>query len=369
MSLPTVSVIIPCFNQGGFLAEALDSVRSQTLPATQIILVDDGSTDDTAAVARRYPGVKYVRQPNRGLAAARNAGLARSSGDFIVFLDADDRLKPEALDVGRRELLAHPECALVWGYCVRISEHGQPLPTVPPPPVVDDPYEMLLRSNFIWTPAVAMFRRWMGAPLMRFDPAFDAAADYELYLRIARTFPMHGHTAVVAEYRLHGASMSRNAAVMLTSTMEVLRAQRPYVARRRAYARAYEEGRRSWQGFYGEQLVEQLSRQVRNPRRWIEAGSMMAVLARYYPRGLAAHMARAVLDRPSRRPPRRVRRMVSEGTSGSSANTPANRDRAAAPVPQPELEKRWYNGAGAAVADEVSSLGVRSTRGRSGDRP
>jgi glycosyltransferase involved in cell wall biosynthesis len=360
-----VSVIIPCFNQGRFLAEALDSVRSQTLPATNIILVDDGSTDDTAAVVRRYPEVRYVRQPNRGLAAARNAGLARSSGDFIVFLDADDRLKPEALEVGRRELLAHPECVLVWGHCVRISEHGQPLPTVPPPPVVGDPYEVLLRSNFIWTPAVAMFRRWTGTPSMRFNPEFDAAADYELYLRIARTLPIHGHTAVVAEYRLHGASMSRNAAVMLTSTMEVVRAQRPYVARRRAYARAYEQGRRAWQGFYGEQLVEQLSRQLRNPRRWIEAGSTVAVLARYYPRGLAAHAARAIVDRPSRGP-RRVRRMASEG---SSANTPAKRDRAAAPVPQPELEKHWYNGAGAAVADEVSSLGVRPTRGRSGDRP
>jgi glycosyltransferase involved in cell wall biosynthesis len=333
MSLPTVSVIIPCFNQGRFLAEALDSVRSQTLPATNVILVDDGSTDDTAAVAQRYPEVKYVRQPNRGLAAARNAGLARSSGDFIVFLDADDRLKPEALEVGRRELLAHPRCALVWGYCVRISEHGQPLPTVPPPMVIGDPYESLLRSNFIWTPAVAMFRRWVG---MRFNPAFDAAADYELYLRIARRLPIHGHTAVVAEYRLHGASMSRNAAVMLSSTMEVLRAQRPYVARRRAYARAYEQGRRSWQGYYGEQLVEQFSRQARNPRRWIEAGSMVALLARYYPRGLAAHAVRAILNRAQRRPAPRVRPSTS---AESPAGTSVTRDRAAAPVSKGELEK------------------------------
>ena len=62
---------------------------------------------------------------------------------------------------------------------------------------------------------------------MRFNPAVDASADYELYLRIVREFPIHGHSATVAEYRLHGASMSRNASLMLTSTMEVLRAQRP----------------------------------------------------------------------------------------------------------------------------------------------
>jgi glycosyltransferase involved in cell wall biosynthesis len=332
MTLPTVSVIIPCFNQGRFLVEALDSVRSQTLPATNVILVDDGSTDDTPAVAQRYPEVKYIRQSNRGLAAARNAGLARSSDDFIVFLDADDRLKPEALEVGRRELLAHPRCALVWGHCIRISEHGQPLPTVPPPLVVGDPYEALLRSNFMWTPAVAMFRRWVG---LRFNPAFDAAADYELYLRITRRLPIHGHTAVVAEYRLHGASMSRNAAVMLSSTMEVLRAQRPYVARRRAYARVYKQARRSWQGYYGEQLVEQFSRETRNPRRWIQAGSMAAVLARYYPRGLAAHAVRAILERPHRRPAPRVRGPASEE---SSAGTSSNLDRATAAVPQRELE-------------------------------
>ena len=75
-----------------------------------------------------------------------------------------------------------------------------------------------------------MFRRSMCAPLMRFDPAVDASADYELYLRIARRFRSTGHSAMVADYRLHSASMSRNAALMLTSTMEVLRAQRPYVA-------------------------------------------------------------------------------------------------------------------------------------------
>jgi hypothetical protein len=141
----------------------------------------------------------------------------------------------------------------------------------------------------------------------------------------------------VAEYRLHGASMSRNAAVMLTSTMEVLRAQRPYLGRRPSYARAYEQGLRSWQGHYGEQLIEQLARQLRTPRRWVQAGSMMAVLARYYPRGLAAHVARAILDRPARRPQARVRRRPPDRSPAVSANA----DRATAEVRERELEKRF----------------------------
>jgi glycosyltransferase involved in cell wall biosynthesis len=308
MSSPTVAVVIPCFNQGRFLGDALESVLGQTYRPSEIVVVDDGSTDNTAQVARKYPSVRYMWQPNRGLAAARNTGVRQTSCDYLVFLDADDRLRPHALEIGVDELNAHPACALVWGRCVRINEHGAPLPTVPPPPVVGDAYEALLRSNFIWTPAVVMFRRSMCARLMRFDSAVDASADYELYLRIVREFPIHGHSATVADYRLHGASMSRNASLMLTSTMQVLRAQRPYVSRRRSYERAFEQGRRSWQGYYGEQLIEQMTQQARNPRRWVQVGAMVAVLARYYPRGLAARLARTLLQRNDRPRPRSGRK-------------------------------------------------------------
>src|SRR5215207_2556368 len=137
----------------------------------------------------------------------------------------------------------------------------------------DDAYEVLLRNNFIWTPAVAMFRRSVCGPLMRFDPAVDAAADYELYLRLVRHFPIHGHTGVVAEYRMHGASMSSNASLMLASTMGVLRAQQPYLARRRAYARAYAQGRRTWRFHYGEQLLRQIEEQGHDLRRWREVAA------------------------------------------------------------------------------------------------
>jgi glycosyltransferase involved in cell wall biosynthesis len=295
MSSPSVSVVIPCFNQGHYLRHALESVLAQTLRPAEVVVVDDGSTDDTAGVARGYAGVRCVQQRNRGLASARNAGTAHTTGDHVVFLDADDRLRPDALAIGVRELDAHPTCALVWGRCVRIDEHGRELPTVPPPPVVGDAYEVLLRNNFIWTPAVVMFRRSVCGQLMHFNPAVDASADYDLYLRIVRRFPIHGHTATVADYRLHGASMSSNAALMLASTMEVLRAQRPYVARRLAYARAYEQGRRSWQSHYGEQLLRELTEAAQDAGGWQQVGARLAVLARYYPRGLAAHLARRVL--------------------------------------------------------------------------
>ena len=95
----TVAVIIPTFNHARFLAEAIKSVLAQTRPADEIIVVDDGSTDDPAAVVAKFPTVRLIRQDNRGLSAARNTGLRNCKASHIVFLDADDRLLPTALEV------------------------------------------------------------------------------------------------------------------------------------------------------------------------------------------------------------------------------------------------------------------------------
>ena len=149
----------------------------------------------------------------------------------------------------------------------------------------------------------------MCAPLMRFNPAVDASADYELYLRIARAFPICGHSGTVADYRLHGASMSRNASLMLTSTMEVLRAQRPYVTGHPTYQRAYEQGRRSWQAYYGEQLIEQIVQQAAqsaplDPARRESRGASAVLPPRYGspPRHDAAAQAWRRRRRRSARP-------------------------------------------------------------------
>ena len=92
-----VSVIIPSHNHGRYISNALESVLSQNIPDLEIIVVDDGSTDDTEAVVKLYPNVNYYRQSNAGPSAARNFGLKKSTGDYVVFLDADDWLLPDAL--------------------------------------------------------------------------------------------------------------------------------------------------------------------------------------------------------------------------------------------------------------------------------
>src|ERR671910_1122682 len=120
-----VSVVIPCYNQAHFLGEAIESVLSQSYPHHEIVVVDDGSTDDTSEVASRYDGVRLVRQENRGLAGARNTGIRHSEGDYLVFLDADDRLLPEALRAGVECFESHPECAFVFGRFRYISVDGK----------------------------------------------------------------------------------------------------------------------------------------------------------------------------------------------------------------------------------------------------
>src|ERR671913_1812143 len=146
-----VSVVIPCYNQAHFLGEAIQSVLSQSYQAFEVIVVDDGSTDDTKEVASAYAledsKVRLVRQQNRGLAGARNRGLAEASGEYVVFLDSDDRLLGEALEVGVRELEFHPECAFVSGHYRAIAAEGSFLWKPYEPPIERDGYLVLLQYS------------------------------------------------------------------------------------------------------------------------------------------------------------------------------------------------------------------------------
>lgn len=109
-----VSVLIPSYNAGCFLPQALDSVLAQTYTDLEILVVDDGSEDDTAQVAARYPQVRYIRNEHRGISATRNLALSHARGELIAFLDADDLWLPEKLEKQVAYLAAHPECQLVF---------------------------------------------------------------------------------------------------------------------------------------------------------------------------------------------------------------------------------------------------------------
>ena len=288
-----ISIIIPCYNHERFLPDAIESALAQRRVNVEVVVVDDGSTDGSAAVAERYP-VRLVRQPNRGLSAARNAGLRASRGDLVIFLDADDRLYPEAATAAVDAFRRSPSAMLALGRCQLIDEDGRPLRTNLPH-VTHAFYAELLRRNYIWTPAMAACRRAAFDAVGVFDPRFNAAADYDLYLRIASHYEFVAHEVLVADYRQHEANMSRNPVLMLEATLAVLRQHRAAARRSPDTWSAWRHGMRHWRAFYGEHLVERFRAALR-ARGWRREALRCAYdLLRLYPRGVAKHVKKKAM--------------------------------------------------------------------------
>jgi glycosyltransferase involved in cell wall biosynthesis/ubiquinone/menaquinone biosynthesis C-methylase UbiE len=291
-----VSVVIPCFNQAHYLGEAIESVIAQSYRKVEVVVVDDGSLDNTVEVAARYADVKYVRQDNRGLAAARNLGLRRSNGQFLVFLDADDRLQPEALAINVAALHERPECAFVYGEFRHVGVDGRVQEEWTRPAMSGDAYCALLRGNHIGMHGTVMYRRAVFHTVRGFDESLAACEDYDLFLRVARVFPIHGHARLVAEYRRHSESISADFVKMLRTSLAVLRSQRQFVRddpRRRA---AYEHGLRTWRAYYGRRIVMQARENFRQRRGRVAALRALLAMIRFAPgellaarRGVATH--------------------------------------------------------------------------------
>jgi glycosyltransferase involved in cell wall biosynthesis len=280
----SISVVIPCYNQGRFLDEAIASAGAQQGLVSEIVVVDDGSTDETPAVATRDGSATLIRQERRGLSEARNSGWRASSSDYVVFLDADDRLLPGAIKAGLEALGRWPHAAFVFGHYELIDQRGAILPTwrelrvaddrtfttgdfelvlpdgrragrSPQPRRVGDHYTAMLRRNYISMHGAVVYRRAVLEEAGGFDPRLSALEDYDLYLRVTRTHPVAGHDEVVAQYRRHSAAMSRDMLNMLRMALFVLHEQRPHLVKHPGATEAYEAGLAFWKRHYGKQLI------------------------------------------------------------------------------------------------------------------
>ena len=173
-----VSVIIPCYEQAHFLPDAIESALGQTHRKVEVIVVDDGSPDTTAEVVTRYPGVRCVRQENRGVAEARNAGFRASGGEYVLFLDADDRLTPNAVEAHLLCFAEHPEAGFVVGDIDQIAGDGSYIYSPRWPVLESNFYEELLKVNHVANTMGIMFRRSLVDALGGFASAFEPAEDY-----------------------------------------------------------------------------------------------------------------------------------------------------------------------------------------------
>ena len=214
--MPTVSVVIPAYNSARFIAQTLGSVIAQSFADFEILVVDDGSTDDTAAIAGRVsPRVNVIRQSNGGIAAARNTGLAAAGGDFVAFLDHDDIWHPQKLEAQIECFRRNPKVGLVYGEFNRWEEGSAP--TFPPEPL--DPslldedrsgwiYHKLLLTNWVLF-STALFRRESVKAIGLFDAALPPADDWDFAIRASWLFPFAKMRQVVALYRVHPGQTSR----------------------------------------------------------------------------------------------------------------------------------------------------------------
>ncbi len=214
-----VSIIVPAYNQGRFLRGAVESALDQRDQDVEVIVVDDGSTDETAAVAEALAAsdgrVRVVRQENAGVAAARNTGLRHATGRYVCFLDADDALEGGAVAAHCAVLDEDPQVAFTYGDVLLVDEDGRRLPTSysvgqARTMLSGDILPSLVLGGY-FPPASVMVRRRVLDEVGGFGPALGGHADYDLWLRIVAD----GRHAVyvdvpVARYRRHPSGMSRD---------------------------------------------------------------------------------------------------------------------------------------------------------------
>jgi glycosyltransferase involved in cell wall biosynthesis len=239
----TLAVVITTYNHARFLAEAVTSVLAQTRPVDKIIVVDDGSTDDPAAIVAQFPTVQFLQQENRGLAAARNVGLRTASTSHVIFLDADDRLLPMAIEVGLANIAVRRDCAFVYGGHRSISEHGQAIGADYVALMEGDAHLAMLRGNQIAMHGAVLYRRDRLLEMGGFDEALRVCEDYDMYLRITQKYPVAGYPSIVAEYRRHSQNMSDDLERMYIGGCVVLDRHAARLGSNPAALAALEEGR------------------------------------------------------------------------------------------------------------------------------
>jgi glycosyltransferase involved in cell wall biosynthesis len=224
--MPRVSVIVPSYNAARFLPASLDSVIAQTYEDWEIIVVDDGSSDDTADVLACYQSrlkdkLRCIRKANGGPSAARNAGIRVAQGEIVALLDADDIWLPSRLSRSVEELDRDPEVGLVHARVARISVQG----VVINEPFADSKYLAGRIAPYIYTRrahimcVTVTFRRCAVDADDAFDERLRAAEDRDLWFRIAQTFKVAYIDEILAQYRISPASVSKDSRRMVAADL------------------------------------------------------------------------------------------------------------------------------------------------------
>jgi glycosyltransferase involved in cell wall biosynthesis len=230
--VPLVSVIIPAYNVEPYIAAAIESALEQTFGDYEIVVVDDGSTDRTGAIAAAYAArsarIRLVRQVNRGLSAARNAALREARGAFFALLDGDDIWDPNFLEQQMAVFRARPDVSIVTGNATclgswRDGQPAQPYPDLRPEPTLITVLEDE-RAVFV----MSVFRRRVYETIGGFDEALRTNEDYDYWIRAAATgFIFARNDQPLGRYRRRDDSLSACDVRMLSGILKVFAKNRP----------------------------------------------------------------------------------------------------------------------------------------------
>jgi glycosyltransferase involved in cell wall biosynthesis len=214
---PLVSVIIPVYNGARFLRAALESVFAQTHRPIEVIVVDDGSADDSGGIAQSFPDVRYMRQENQGVAAARNNGIEAARGEFFAFLDQDDLWTSEKLRLQIEHLLNHPEVGYTLSHQQFFLEPGTTLPAW-------FRKELLTSVHTGWVLGTLVVRRTAFEQIGNFATGYSAANDSDWFFRAkAAEIPMAVVPELLLLKRIHESNDSGRAKEILSELLKVVK--------------------------------------------------------------------------------------------------------------------------------------------------
>ena len=221
--MPTVSVIIPTYNSARYVTAAIESVLAQTSQGFEILVIDDGSTDETEQLMRKYQApVRYLRQANGGVSVARNHGIAESRGHYVAFLDADDTWFPHKLERQLTAMKKHPEMrvsctafTVVDNDLTPIGMQHNQLPKI----TLDD---LLTSGNVVGSICTVIGERALFTASGGFDPSFSQCADWDMWVRLAAQTDFLYLDESLVTYRQHNNNMSRNAPLLEHDSVRVL---------------------------------------------------------------------------------------------------------------------------------------------------
>ena len=223
---PAVSVIIPTYNRAHLIGRAIKSVLNQTYQDFEIIVIDDGSTDDTEEVVRSFPckRIIYIKhKKNKGVSLARNTGIKVAKGKYIAFLDSDDEWLPEKLDKQIKVLQNEsPEVGVVYSNLCYIDESGKNMNKLLNHKKEGYIYEDLLGRNYVGAPSTLLIRKECFNQVGLFDDLLNAQEDWDMWIRIAKYYRFSLIKVPLVKYRKHSDQISKNLSIKIITANRIL---------------------------------------------------------------------------------------------------------------------------------------------------